>query len=190
MSEKEDLRVRRTKKALFVAFLQLLNEKQFDEITVNELCDVAGIRRATFYKHYSDKFAFLAACTHVLRNNFDRQMVKAGKPALTCDYYVEYAKRVVHFIDENAVAVDNVCKSYLFPSVLALIFEQNFKDTCDRLRISVASGMVLPASVEAVSAACSGAVAACIYGWLIEGRKVAPEVVAEQVGAIVSKMIS
>lgn len=190
MSGKEDLRVRRTKKALFEAFFKLLHEKQFDEITVNELCDVANIRRATFYKHYSDKYDFLVACAQVLRNNFDRQMVKEGKPMLTTDYYVAYAKRVVHFMDENAVAVDNVCKSYLFPSVLTLLFEQNIKETYERLRISVASGMVLPASAEAVAAACSGAVVAVIYGWIKEGRKVSCDSIAEQVGAIISKMIT
>lgn len=189
MSGKEDLRVRRTKKALYDAFLELLNQKPFDEITVNELCDSAGIRRATFYKHYSDKFDFLSAYTRVLRNNFDRNMAKEGKTALTSDYYVSYAKRIVHFIDENSIAIDNICKSYLFPSALALIFEQNYKDTRERLRISVTSGMQLPASIDTVAATCSGGVAACIYGWLTEGRKTDPDIVAEEVGKIVAKLI-
>ena len=189
MSGKEDLRVKRTKKALFESFFKLLNEKPFDEITVNELCDVAGVRRATFYKHYSDKFDFVTACTHVLRDNFDRGMIMAGKPELTQDYYVAYAKRVLHYIDENAKAIDNICKSHMFPSVLALIFQQNIKDTSERLRISVASGMKLTASIEVVSSACTGAVAACVYRWLSEGRKVEPDVMAEQIGAIVEKII-
>ncbi len=189
MSGREDLRVRRTKKALFDAFLKLLSEKPFDEITINELCDTAGIRRATFYKHYSDKFDFLTAYTGVLRDNFDRQMIRLGKPTLTPEYYVAYAKRIIHFIDENSTAIDNICKSNLFPSVLAIIFERNFKDTRERLRISVASGMKLPASIDTVAATCAGGVAACVYGWLTEGRKADPDTVAEQVGAIIAKII-
>ncbi len=189
MSGKEDLRVRRTKKALYDAFLDLLSEKPFDEITINELCDKAGIRRATFYKHYSDKFDFLTAYTGVLRDNFDRYMVKLGKPSLTSDYYIAYAKRIIHYIDENAAAIDNICKSNLFPSVLALIFEKNFHDTRERLRISVATGMDLPATIDTVAATCAGGVAACVYCWLVEGRKTDPDVVAEQVGAIVAKII-
>lgn len=189
MSGKEDLRVRRTKKALYDAFLDLLSEKPFDEITINELCDKAGVRRATFYKHYSDKFDFLTSYTGVLRDNFDRYMVKLGKPSLTSDYYIAYAKRIIHFIDENAAAIDNICKSNLFPSVLALIFEKNFQDTRERLRISVASGMELPATIDSVAAACAGGVAAIVYCWLTEGRKTDPDLVAEQVGAIVAKII-
>lgn len=190
MSNKEDLRVRKTKKALFDAFMKLLNEKPFDEITVNELCERAGIRRATFYKHYSDKFDFLTAYTCLLRDRFDRLIWKGGKPSLTTEYYVEYAKRLVHFIDDNLVAVKNICKSNLFPSVLAIIVEQNYKDTCERLRISVASGMTLSASAETVAAMCTGGVAACVYGLLMEGRTVDPDQLAEQVGAIVANIIS
>lgn len=189
MSTKEDLRVRRTKKALYDSFLKLVSEKPFDEITVNELCDVAGIRRATFYKHYSDKFDFLTAYTQVLRDEFDKKMVKTGKPMLTTDYYVEYAKRIIHFISENSAAIDNMCKTNLFPSVLAVIFEQNFKDTCHRLRLSMSAGMVLPAKVQTVAAMCTGGVAACIYGWLKEGRKTDPDVIAEQVGVMVARII-
>ena len=189
MPTKEDLRVRRTKKALFDAFMQILSEKPFDEITVNELCDVAGIRRATFYKHYSDKYDFLTAYTCLLRDRFDRQIWKDGKPVLTPDYYVAYARKLIYFISENSVAVGNICHSNLFPSLIAIIVEQNYRDTCERLRLSVASGMKLDASVEAVAAMCSGGVAACIYGWLKQGQTEPPEVVAEQVGAIVANIL-
>lgn len=189
MAGKEDLRVKRTKKALFDAFFSLISSKPFDEITINELCDTAGVRRATFYKHYSDKFDFLTAYTQVLRDNFDTKMVRSGKPTLTADYYVAYAKRMIHFINENPNAVDNLCKTNIFPSVLALIFEQNFKDTCQRLRLSMSAGMILPARVQTVAAMCTGGVAACIYGWLKEGRKTDPDLIAEQVGVMVARII-
>ena len=189
MSGKEDLRVRRTKKALFDAFMQLLCEKPFDEITINELCDVAGIRRATFYKHYSDKFDFLTAYTCLLRDRFDRAIWKSGKPVLTTDYYVAYAKRLIYFVNENAAAIDNICKSHLFPSVIAIIVEQNYRDTCERLKLSVSAGMALSASTETVAATCTGAVAACIYQWLAGGKQDDPDKVAEEVGAMVSNII-
>lgn len=189
MPSKEDLRVRKTKKALFDAFMKLLSEKPFDEITVNELCDAAGIRRATFYKHYSDKFDFLTAYTCLLRDRFDRLIWKGIKPSLTPDYYVEYAKRLIHFISENSGAVHNICNSNLFPSVLAIIVEQNYKDTCERLRISVSEGMVLNASIETVAAMCTGGVAACVYGWIKSGKETNPDQLAEQVGAVVANII-
>ena len=189
MSTKEDLRVRKTKKALFDTFMRLVGEKTIDEITVNELCEAADIRRATFYKHYSDKYDFLTAYTGFLRDNFDNVMRKSGKPTLTSDYYVAYAKRIVGFITENEVAIDNIYKSNLFPAVMATIVEQNYKDTCDRLRASVAAGMQLSASNQVTASMCAGGVATTIYHWLRGGKKMSPDELSEQIGAVVAAAI-
>ena len=35
-----------------------MSEKPFEEITINDLCNSAMIRRTTFYKHFSDKYDF------------------------------------------------------------------------------------------------------------------------------------
>ncbi|HIW75996.1 MULTISPECIES: TetR/AcrR family transcriptional regulator [Gordonibacter] len=53
---KQDHRVRLTKMLLREAFLDLLLEKPVAKITVKELCDKAGVNRATFYAHYRDLF--------------------------------------------------------------------------------------------------------------------------------------
>ena len=188
MSNKEDLRVRRTKKALFDAFMQLLSEKSFDSITVNELCDTAGIRRATFYKHYADKFDFLTAYTGLLRSRFDQFVWVNTSTGLTPEYYTAYAKHLLHFIKENHVAMSNLCKSNLFPTVFAIIAKQNFHDTIERLRISEAQGMKLPASVETTAAMCIGGVSACMYG-LIAGETTDVDDLAEQSGAVVNRIL-
>ena len=49
-----DRRTRRTKNLLKRAYIELLAEKKFNEISVKELCDIADINRGTFYLHYSD----------------------------------------------------------------------------------------------------------------------------------------
>ena len=58
MEKKLDLRIQKTYQALHNAFTTLLEEKTFEEITVNELCDAAMIRRTTFYKHFADKYEY------------------------------------------------------------------------------------------------------------------------------------
>ena len=58
MGKKLDLRAKKIYDALIKAFEELLEEKSFEEITINELCDRAQTRRATFYKHFSDKYEF------------------------------------------------------------------------------------------------------------------------------------
>jgi AcrR family transcriptional regulator len=50
-----DLRVRRTKKMLREALIELVLEKGIEGITVNEITERAMINRSTFYRHYEDK---------------------------------------------------------------------------------------------------------------------------------------
>lgn len=59
MSKKQDLRYIRTNQLLCNAFKDLLEKKKFDDITIQELCNHALIRRATFYTHFIDKYDFL-----------------------------------------------------------------------------------------------------------------------------------
>ncbi|MBQ6093008.1 MAG: TetR family transcriptional regulator [Clostridia bacterium] len=57
--KKMDVRVRKTYQLLFDALKELLREKSFEELSVLEICETAGIHRATFYKHFVDKYDFL-----------------------------------------------------------------------------------------------------------------------------------
>ena len=56
-TEKLDRRVIRTRNLLREAFLELMNEQQFQQMTVQDITDRAMINRATFYAHFEDKYA-------------------------------------------------------------------------------------------------------------------------------------
>lgn len=49
----KDLRVRRTLKAIRSAFYELVLTKNYSDISITELTDLAEINRKTFYLHYS-----------------------------------------------------------------------------------------------------------------------------------------
>jgi AcrR family transcriptional regulator len=53
-SARTDRRVLRTRDTLGDALVELMHEKPFDEITVQEVLDRAGVGRSTFYEHYRD----------------------------------------------------------------------------------------------------------------------------------------
>lgn len=46
----------RTDKAIMQAFINLLKEKSFEKITVQDILDKTPVTRATFYAHYHDKY--------------------------------------------------------------------------------------------------------------------------------------
>lgn len=58
-----DPRVTRTQKLIRDALMSLLAEKSFESISVQDIAERATVNRATFYAHYSDKFALLEVIT-------------------------------------------------------------------------------------------------------------------------------
>jgi len=59
--EVRDPRQKRTRRLLQEALRKLLEEKVFEEILVQDVTDAATLNRATFYDHYTDKFALFEA---------------------------------------------------------------------------------------------------------------------------------
>ena len=53
-----DLRVKKTRKALIEAFIELSETRTPEDITVGDICEKAMVRRATFYNHFADKYEF------------------------------------------------------------------------------------------------------------------------------------
>ncbi|MGP3787679.1 TetR/AcrR family transcriptional regulator [Paenibacillus sp. 1A_MP2] len=54
-----DRRVVKTRKAITGAFIGLLEERDFEQITINDIADRANVNRGTVYLHYTDKFDLL-----------------------------------------------------------------------------------------------------------------------------------
>jgi len=90
-------RTKNTKAALCKAFAKLVREKPMHSITVRELCDDAGVHRATFYYHYQDISEFYQEMEHDLFERLKRNYSE-GTP-----HSVEVLfKSITVFIKENA----------------------------------------------------------------------------------------
>jgi len=64
---KKDRRSERTRQLLSEALIQLMVEKQYDLITVQDVIDKANVGRSTFYAHYQDK-------EDLLTSSFERML--------------------------------------------------------------------------------------------------------------------
>jgi AcrR family transcriptional regulator len=69
----EDLRVRRTRKLLQKALLEAASEKGFAHVTVGDIAERAMVNRATFYRHYEDKYDLLKQYMEELSGMIDSQ---------------------------------------------------------------------------------------------------------------------
>jgi len=80
--QKIDRRVRRTRRMFREAILSLIMEKEFDSLTITEITERAGLRRATFYLHYETKEDLLMSA---LEDTFD-ELVEQSQNMNQGDY--------------------------------------------------------------------------------------------------------
>ena len=105
-----DPRIRRTRQLLQDALRRLLEQKGFDDITVQDITEAATLNRATFYAHYPDKFALLE---ELIRVTF------------------------LKLLDERNVSFDGTCPSGFRAIILALcdyLLEVQKSHSSDRLQ--------------------------------------------------------
>jgi len=97
-TETTDPRILRSRRMLMDSLVRLLKNKEFEDISVQEIADEATLNRATFYLHYPDKNALLQAMTDArFRDLIERRSItftdcKGALRAIAlgvCDYLAE-----------------------------------------------------------------------------------------------------
>ncbi len=73
-----DRRVQRTIRALREALLDLIIEKGYEDVTIQDIIDRANVGRSTFYSHYYDKEQLLLGCIGWLRQSLTEQRASPG----------------------------------------------------------------------------------------------------------------
>jgi len=78
MNEKTlDRRIQRTRRTLQDALLELMVEKGYDAITVQDVIDRANVGRSTFYAHFQDKEDLFLSSFEILRAEFETHLANA-----------------------------------------------------------------------------------------------------------------
>ena len=124
MEEKMDLRIRKTYLALHNAFMELLTEKRFEELTVNELCDRAMIRRTTFYKHFADKYEYFTFYIKEVCATFQDRLAPDVSEGEVEAYLLHMCRQLVRFMKQHDRLVQNIKTSSMFPMLLSILLEQ------------------------------------------------------------------
>lgn len=72
MEERMDRRQKKTRDAIFKAFIDLLSKKHYNQVTVGEIIERADVGRATFYAHFETKdFLLKELCEELFCHIFD-----------------------------------------------------------------------------------------------------------------------
>lgn len=134
MEEKTDLRIQKTYLSLHNAFVSLLEEKRFEDVTVNELCERAMIRRTTFYKHFADKYDYFAFYMREVTASFHRQLTPEIVGSGPRVYLTDMVRQMVAFLRQHEKLVQNVKMSSMFPVLLNMLVDQISTDVADLIR--------------------------------------------------------
>ena len=181
-----DRRQRRTRKLLRDALMQLIVEKGFDSISVQEITDRADVSRATFYLHFRDKEDLLFNSMRELYDDLaDKvrlftdpqdvlEQIMAGNheaclEASDFEHVAEYANFYRVLLSEKGVASFIVkVRRYL-----AQIFQEQIVEPS----LQVGSGPRLPP--EIIAHALAGTHIGIISWWLESGAHFTPAQMAQ-----------
>ena len=147
--KRTDIRYLRTEKMIFDALTDLLSEKPYDKITVQDIADRAMINRATFYAHYADKdelYHFII--THILEEL--SEMIDKAQATTPNSVEVKKAEKMLYSYYNNLKKHSTIAKIVSKSSSreelqhnFARLLHEKYDDLFDKVQVTEA-GMPVP----------------------------------------------
>lgn len=189
MEEKTDLRIIKTHKALYEAFIDLCSEKKFEDITVGELCDRALVRRATFYKHFADKYDFFSFFVRYYQDKFSKAFEEQSKKAFVDStpkaFYTFLFNQFLSFINMHLDLVNSLSTSSAFPTLLNLLCDEIRRVFHLHLLEQKADGFAPSINPDILSAFFAGGIMQIIRYWITNQETVSQEYLSESFSGLI-----
>lgn len=173
---KGNQRIALTKRLLHEALLRIMEKKPLDKINVSELCDEAGINRATFYRHYNVPRDVLQEIqtqfVDRIKSSYDMTML-INSPAQyienVCSYLYEHQDLVKIFINNNSEE-DIIC-----------IFDDYFNMLLSQDQNTNNSNMFDTTEMKLISSCIAGGGYFMLRRWLLDSIEKSPQEIAQLV---------
>jgi AcrR family transcriptional regulator len=179
---KVDRRIAKSQEAIKNALIELMNEKHFDQITLQEISDRANVNRRTIYLHYTDKFDLLDKLIEEHINKLEELFEELSE---------------VDFITSGQAIFEYFQKNYLFFSTMLVGGgSHNFRAQYIEFSVELLKGEVNTAegknkglSDEIIVRFVSAAYVEVVEWWLKNEMPYPPRVMAEQVGLLIKRIM-
>lgn len=140
MERDKDLRVIKTKNNIRSTFIQLLHEKDFVSITVQDILDRALLNRTTFYKHYSSKYELAESMSQSILDKFNSSLNVSINSVADFRNLLNNMDKIYEFLYQDKVTILGLWKIQTeeinlyqdMQSVLKQIFISFAKDYADK----------------------------------------------------------
>lgn len=171
-----DVRVERTLNSIRGAFIQLLKEIEYENVTVQEISNVAGINRVTFYLHYFDKEDLLEQIMHNLLVELEENIIIPGEEfRYNLDQPVPTFIRMNKHILENEELYKIVLIEEKIPFYRKEIERLIKKSVRKAIEFYIHAGIEYTVPTEVVIAYISSAYYGVIKWWLKSNMPYSPE---------------
>lgn len=189
MDKKIDLRILKTYKKLTDAMREIINETPIDDVTVFDLCERAGIRRATFYKHFRDKNDFLSTVIKAIIDDMTKTVSRSCDIASPVKYFSLFVKQVISYFNERPGMLENLISSSAFPVMLNMITSVIHTSLIEKLRDAESNGVVLVTDIEATATFINGGISSLLVNYFMQKNVTEDELVG-QTTALLQKIFS
>lgn len=168
MKEKlADRRVGKTKRALTDALVQLVLEKGYEHVAVQDILDRANVGRSTFYSHFENKEQLLLAGPQ----NMQLQFMEARDAGENLDYAGLFA----HLNEQEMMA-----RALLANKVGQVMLDFIQGQICYQLQAKYQQHLKGMEMGKLRCMACAGAIVALVLAWFEAGRTQGVEEMARE----------
>ena len=168
-----DLRIKKTYRALFDAFTELLEEHRFEDLTVAMLCDRAMIRRTTFYKHFRDKNDFFAFYIDELMSGLPQKRAGEGGAVSADDVRVlrhEVFTDAMDLILAHEQLMDNILASSMSGMLTSMICDRIARSIRERVMSALDEDALAPVSLDTTAEFVAGGIIRLFTMWWESGH--------------------
>lgn len=191
MSEKQDFRITRTKKLLCNAFSELIRIEKIEDISINQLCDKAMIRRATFYNHFNDKLDFISFYVRYLYDSIMTEYIKKNESLTNHQNPVDYLEYVfnitVDLISQQMQAIQSMINSSIFHSFLEVFSDELQRDIYLYLARQKENGLLTELPINITASYCAGGIIHSLRYWLLHPQEVTSAEIKESYKKILER---
>lgn len=168
-----DLRIKKTYRALFDAFTELLEEHRFEDLTVAMLCDRAMIRRTTFYKHFRDKNDYFAFYIDELMSGLPQKRAGEGGAVSADDVRVlrhEVFTDAMDLILAHEQLMDNILASSMSGMLTSMICDRIARSIRERVMSALDEDALAPVSLDTTAEFVAGGIIRLFPMWWESGH--------------------
>ena len=156
MDQKTDKRVIKTKHAIYKAFVELLNEKDINQITITDVAKRANINRKTFYNYYSDINDVMEEIENLVVAAFIKNIgtVEFTNMAdFLTEIFIKFTETVNHDLEFYGLLFKTNNRSFLIAKIVDILkkyVQQRIEETetLDQKRFKVAVDLCIPGIIS------------------------------------------